>query len=158
MGGINPAYIAKQLGQASLAMMFKVYAKWINRADKGAEAAKANAAVGAQLSPNCPRKGKASDHRLSHGKLNQEEIRPVDGLLPRQKPRIRALERQASVGLRTPMKSSPLSGANSISKLLLRDRTPSRVRRYSDHRACDGSCLQILSSAERQDEFADTHR
>jgi integrase len=61
MGGINPAYIAKQLGQASLAMMFKVYAKWINRADKGAEAAKANAAVGAQLSPNCPRKGKASE-------------------------------------------------------------------------------------------------
>jgi len=58
MGGINPAYIAKQLGHASLAMVFKVYAKWINRADKGAEAAKANAVIGAQLSPNCPRPGK----------------------------------------------------------------------------------------------------
>ena len=55
MGGINPAYIAKQLGHASLAMVFKVYAKWIHRADKGAEAAKANAVIGAQLSPNCPR-------------------------------------------------------------------------------------------------------
>ncbi|EJL26614.1 phage integrase family protein [Caulobacter sp. AP07] len=27
MGGINPAYIARQLGHASLAMVFKVYAK-----------------------------------------------------------------------------------------------------------------------------------
>ena len=59
MGGINPAYIARQLGHASLAMVFKVYAKWINRADKGAEAAKANAAISAQSSPNCPRQGKA---------------------------------------------------------------------------------------------------
>jgi len=58
MGGINSAYIAKQLDHASMAMVFKVYAKWINRADKGAEAGKANAVIGAQLSPNCPRSGK----------------------------------------------------------------------------------------------------
>lgn len=54
MGGINPAYIAKQLGHATTAMVFKVYAKWIARADKGVEAAKANAVLSAQLSPNCP--------------------------------------------------------------------------------------------------------
>lgn len=55
MGGINPAYIARQLGHASLAMVFKVYAKWINGADKGVEAARANAVLSPQLSPNCPR-------------------------------------------------------------------------------------------------------
>ncbi|WP_454760656.1 tyrosine-type recombinase/integrase [Caulobacter segnis] len=54
MGGINPAYIAKQLGHATTAMVHKVYAKWIARADKGVEAARANAVIGAQLSPNCP--------------------------------------------------------------------------------------------------------
>lgn len=45
MGGINPAYIAKQLGHATTAMVHKVYAKWIARADKGAEAARANAVM-----------------------------------------------------------------------------------------------------------------
>jgi integrase len=43
MGGVNPAYIAKQLGHASTAMVFKVYARWIDGADQGAEAAKLNA-------------------------------------------------------------------------------------------------------------------
>ena len=53
MGGINPAYIAKQLGHSSLAMVFKVYAKWIDQADKGAEAQKANAVLSIvpELSP-----------------------------------------------------------------------------------------------------------
>lgn len=45
MGGVNPAYIARQLGHASTAMLFKHYAKWIDGADKGAEAAKANAVL-----------------------------------------------------------------------------------------------------------------
>jgi integrase len=55
MGGVNPAWIAKQLGHANTGMLFKVYARWIDGADKGAEAAKADAI----LSRNRPRK--ASD-------------------------------------------------------------------------------------------------
>lgn len=35
-----------------MAMVFKVYAKWTDRADKGAEAAKASAVIGVQLSPH----------------------------------------------------------------------------------------------------------
>lgn len=53
MGGINPAYIARQLGHTNAQMLFKVYTKWIDGADKGAEAAKARAV----LSSNCPREG-----------------------------------------------------------------------------------------------------
>lgn len=45
MGGVNPAYIARQLGHASLAMVFKVYTRWIDGADKGAQAAMANAVL-----------------------------------------------------------------------------------------------------------------
>lgn len=51
MGGVNPAYIARQLGHANTGMLFKVYSKWIDGADKGREAAKANGV----LSTNCPR-------------------------------------------------------------------------------------------------------
>lgn len=58
MGGINPAYISKQLGHTTPQMLFKVYARWIDGADKGAEAAKANALLGGggpELSRNRPR-------------------------------------------------------------------------------------------------------
>jgi integrase len=47
MAGVNPAYIATQLGHADTTMLFKHYAKWIKGADSGAEAAKARAAFGA---------------------------------------------------------------------------------------------------------------
>lgn len=53
MGGINPTYISKQLGHANTGMLFKVYTRWIEGADRGAEAAKANALLG-QSSTNCP--------------------------------------------------------------------------------------------------------
>lgn len=43
MGGINPAYISKQLGHANTAMLFRHYSKWIDGADKGAEARKLDA-------------------------------------------------------------------------------------------------------------------
>ena len=43
MGGVNPAYIARQLGHTTTAMLFKHYAKWIDGADKGREAAKLGA-------------------------------------------------------------------------------------------------------------------
>lgn len=55
-GGINPAYIAKQLGHAKVTTTLNVYARWIESADKGAEAAKANVI----LSNNRPRAGNNS--------------------------------------------------------------------------------------------------
>jgi integrase len=42
MSSINPAYIARQLGHTTPAMLFKHYAKWIVGADSGAEAKKLN--------------------------------------------------------------------------------------------------------------------
>lgn len=51
MGSVNPSYIAKQLGHTNPQMLFRVYGRWIDGADKGAEAAKLNAL----LSNNCPR-------------------------------------------------------------------------------------------------------
>lgn len=55
MGGLAPAYIARQMGHATAAMLFKVYAKWIDGADKGREAAKLAAlyepAIGPGLVP-----------------------------------------------------------------------------------------------------------
>lgn len=50
-GGSNPAWIAKQLGHADITTTLRVYARWIESADNGAEAAKANAI----LSNNRPR-------------------------------------------------------------------------------------------------------
>lgn len=52
MGGINPAYIAKQLGHSQITTTLRVYACWIEGADNGSERAKAEAI----LSRNCPRK------------------------------------------------------------------------------------------------------
>lgn len=43
MGGVNPAYVARQMGHANTGMLFKHYAKWIDRADHGRERDKMNA-------------------------------------------------------------------------------------------------------------------
>lgn len=43
MGGLNPAYIARQLGHSTPQLLFRVYSKWIDKADKGREAAKLDA-------------------------------------------------------------------------------------------------------------------
>lgn len=51
MGGVNPAYIAKQLGHANTGMLFKHYSKWIDGADRGAEAAKGDAILSAKPVP-----------------------------------------------------------------------------------------------------------
>ena len=59
MGGINPVWISKQLGHANTWMLFKCTGPGSPGADKGAEAAKANAVLNAQLSPNFPRGGNA---------------------------------------------------------------------------------------------------
>jgi len=62
MGGVNPTYISRQLGHANTGMLFKVYGRWIEGADKGAEAAKADAlmehtggSTNDELSRNRPR-------------------------------------------------------------------------------------------------------
>lgn len=44
MGGVKPAYIARQMGHKNSAMLFRVYAKWIDGADQGREAAALSAA------------------------------------------------------------------------------------------------------------------
>lgn len=59
MNGVNPAYIARQLGHKSAKMLFEVYAKWIDHADRGREKAKIEAALRGEFVPP-----------LSHGAKN----------------------------------------------------------------------------------------
>jgi integrase len=40
LAGVNPTYVAKQMGHANAKMLFTVYAKWIDGADRGREKAK----------------------------------------------------------------------------------------------------------------------
>ena len=49
MAGANPAWVACQLGHTSSKMLFEVYSKWIDGADKGAERGRVEAFTGAQL-------------------------------------------------------------------------------------------------------------
>ncbi len=46
MSGVNPAYIARQLGHATTAMLFQNYSRWIDGGDDGREARKLNAVFG----------------------------------------------------------------------------------------------------------------
>lgn len=46
MAGVNIVYVARQLGHKDTSMLLKHYARWIDRADKGIEAGKMNAAFG----------------------------------------------------------------------------------------------------------------
>lgn len=43
--GVNPTYIARQMGHKNAKMLFTVYAKWIDGADRGREKAKLEAAL-----------------------------------------------------------------------------------------------------------------
>jgi integrase len=43
MGGVNPAYIARQLGHSSLQLLLSTYSRWIDGADGGVEHAKVEA-------------------------------------------------------------------------------------------------------------------
>lgn len=47
MAGVNPAYIARQLGHANTKMLFDTYSRWIDGADKGVERRALEAAMGA---------------------------------------------------------------------------------------------------------------
>jgi integrase len=42
--GVNPAYVSRQLGHANTTLLFTVYSRWIDGADKGRERAKLEAA------------------------------------------------------------------------------------------------------------------
>ena len=44
--GVNPAYIARQMGHKNAKMLFTVYAKWIDEADRGRERSKMEAVLG----------------------------------------------------------------------------------------------------------------
>lgn len=56
MAGVNPAYIARQLGHANTKMLFEKYAKWIDGADKDRERRALNAAMGGNSSRQRPKK------------------------------------------------------------------------------------------------------
>ncbi len=56
MGGVKPAYIARQMGHANAKMLFTTYAKWIDGADNGRERAVLEAArAQAQAAHQTPR-------------------------------------------------------------------------------------------------------
>ena len=53
---VNPTYVARQMGHANAKMLFTVYAKWIDGADRGREKAKMEMMLkGPLMSPECPR-------------------------------------------------------------------------------------------------------
>jgi len=43
--GVNPAYVSRQMGHANAKMLFTIYSKWIDGADRGREKAKMEAAL-----------------------------------------------------------------------------------------------------------------
>ncbi len=54
-GGVNPTYIARQMGHKNAKMLFTVYAKWIDGADRGREKAKMEKMLGDnKCPPNVP--------------------------------------------------------------------------------------------------------
>jgi integrase len=55
MAGVNPSYIARQLGHTNSRMLFEKYARWIDGADKGNEKGKLQAALASKVSPEFPR-------------------------------------------------------------------------------------------------------
>jgi len=62
MSGVNPAYISRQLGHTTTAMLFSTYSRWIDGGDDGREARKMNAAFSrpesefAHISPTAERR------------------------------------------------------------------------------------------------------
>lgn len=61
MGGVKPAYIARQMGHKNTKMLFDVYAKWIDLADGNRERGQLDAALGgAAIAPESHRPKSAS--------------------------------------------------------------------------------------------------
>lgn len=49
LAGVNPAYVSRQMGHANAKMLFTVYSKWIDGADRGREKAKMEAMLSGKL-------------------------------------------------------------------------------------------------------------
>jgi integrase len=49
MAGANPVYISRQMGHANAKMLFTVYARWIDKADRGRERGKLDGAMSSAL-------------------------------------------------------------------------------------------------------------
>lgn len=52
MGGVNPHYIARQMGHKTTKLLFDVYSKWIDGADKGAQRKALEQALSSQIRPS----------------------------------------------------------------------------------------------------------
>ncbi|MBZ0145513.1 MAG: DUF3596 domain-containing protein [Rhodocyclaceae bacterium] len=59
MSGANPAYVAQQLGHTTMKITLERYARWMPRADNGAEIAKFEARLSSENVPKVSRKNKA---------------------------------------------------------------------------------------------------
>lgn len=59
MSGANPAYVAQQLGHTTMKITLERYARWMPRADNGAEIAKFEARLSSGNVPKVSRKNKA---------------------------------------------------------------------------------------------------
>jgi len=63
-GGVNPTYVSRQMGHKNAKMLFTIYAKWIDGADRGREKAKLEAMLkGAEIAPESPQELKVLGRR-----------------------------------------------------------------------------------------------
>lgn len=70
--GVNPSYVSRQMGHKSAKMLFSVYSKWIDGADRGREKAKLEAMLrGADSSPEFPQS--APPNAVSEGKSGRRD-------------------------------------------------------------------------------------
>jgi integrase len=63
MGGVNPAYVARQMGHKSTKMFFEVYARWIDGADKSRQRRAMEEAFRADSSLILPQQPEATGRR-----------------------------------------------------------------------------------------------
>jgi integrase len=74
MAGANPNYVARQMGHKNAKMLFEVYSKWIDGADRGREKAKVEAALrgefGPTLAPESENAGRRDWTRSNDGKIS----------------------------------------------------------------------------------------
>jgi integrase len=79
MGGVNPAYIARQMGHSNAKILFTVYAKWIDAADRGREKAKMEAVMSNEFVPNLSQRSKIT------GRHDWTRTNPIVNVLPRKR-------------------------------------------------------------------------
>ena len=74
MGGVNPAYIAAQLGHTNSKMLFETYSRWIESADKGVQKSALAALMQAPQSPQSPRNLPGDSSESSKLLISNEKI------------------------------------------------------------------------------------